>query len=36
MNRLDDGKAVERLIDEFYDPLIEAGFVRQDDMALAA
>jgi tRNA-dihydrouridine synthase B len=36
MNRLDDGKAVERLIDAFYDPLIESGFVRQDDLAIAA
>jgi tRNA-dihydrouridine synthase B len=36
MNRLDDGKAVEALIHAFYDPLIDAGFVRQDDMALAA
>jgi tRNA-dihydrouridine synthase B len=36
MNRLDDGRAVEALIDEFYDPLIEAGYVRTDDMAMAA
>jgi tRNA-dihydrouridine synthase B len=36
MNRLDDGAAVVALIDAFYDPLIEAGFVRQDEMALAA
>jgi len=36
MNRLDNGPAVEALIDAFYDPLIEAGFVRQDEMALAA
>jgi len=36
MNRLDDGKAVERLIDAFYDPLIDSGFVRQDDLAIAA
>jgi len=36
MNRLDDGKAVEALIHAFYDPLIDAGFVRQDDLALAA
>jgi tRNA-dihydrouridine synthase B len=37
MNRLDDGAAVEALIDSFYDPLIERGFVRQqDDMAVAA
>jgi tRNA-dihydrouridine synthase B len=37
MNRLDDSAAVLRLIDDFFDPLIEQGFVRQDDdMALAA
>ncbi len=36
MNRLDNGPAVEALIDAFYDPLIESGFVRQDEMALAA
>jgi tRNA-dihydrouridine synthase B len=36
MNRLDNGAAVEALIDQFYDPLIEAGFVRQDELALAA
>jgi tRNA-dihydrouridine synthase B len=36
MNRLDNGAAVERLIDAFYDPLIEQGFVRQDELALAA
>jgi tRNA-dihydrouridine synthase B len=36
MNRLDDAAAVERLIDDFYDPLIETGFVRQDELALAA
>jgi tRNA-dihydrouridine synthase B len=37
MNRLNDGADVENLIDAFYDPLIEAGFVRQDDhLALAA
>ena len=36
MNRLDNGHAVEDLIDAFYDPLIESGFVRQDEMALAA
>jgi tRNA-dihydrouridine synthase B len=36
MNRLDNGVAVENLIDSFYDPLIDAGFVRQDEMALAA
>ncbi|MCB5943630.1 tRNA dihydrouridine synthase DusB [Acidocella sp. KAb 2-4] len=32
MNRLDNGAAVEALIDEFYDPLIAQGFVRQDEM----
>jgi len=37
MNRLDQSAAVLRLIDEFFDPLIEQNFVRQDDeMALAA
>jgi tRNA-dihydrouridine synthase B len=36
MNRLDEGAAVEHLIDAFYDPLIDSGFVRQDEMALAA
>jgi tRNA-dihydrouridine synthase B len=36
MNRMDDGRDVVALIDAFYDPLIEAGFVRQDEMALAA
>jgi len=36
MNRLDDGAAVEALIHGFYDPLIEQGFIRQDDVALAA
>jgi tRNA-dihydrouridine synthase B len=36
MNRLDSGAAVVRLIDDFYDPLIAAGFVRQDELALAA
>jgi len=43
MNRLDDADAVLRLIDAFYDPLIESGFVRQDEpgdqtmaMAIAA
>jgi tRNA-dihydrouridine synthase B len=36
MNRLDSGAAVEALIDEFYDPLIESGFIRQDDLAMAA
>jgi tRNA-dihydrouridine synthase B len=35
MNRLDDAAAVLRLIDAFYDPLIDAGAVRQ-DLALAA
>jgi tRNA-dihydrouridine synthase B len=33
MNRLDDAKAVISLINSFYDPLIEAGFVRQDELA---
>ena len=33
MNRLDDSAAVLRLIDEFFDPLIDSGFVRQDDTA---
>jgi len=37
MNRLDDSAAVLHLIDQFFDPLIEQNFVRQDDeMALAA
>jgi len=36
MNRLDQGAAVEALIHEFYDPLIAQGFIRQDEMALAA
>ncbi len=37
MNRLDDAKAVLDLIDAFFDPLIEGGFVRQvDEMAMAA
>jgi tRNA-dihydrouridine synthase B len=36
MNRLDNGAEVEALIDAFYDPLIESGFIRQDEMALAA
>ena len=36
MNRLDDGAAVVDLIETFYDPLIACGFVRQDEMALAA
>ena len=36
INRLDDGAAVEALIHEFYDPLIEQGFIRQDEMAMAA
>jgi tRNA-dihydrouridine synthase B len=36
MNRLDQGAAVEALIHEFYDPLIEQGFIRQDELALAA
>jgi tRNA-dihydrouridine synthase B len=33
MNRLDDADAVTRLINGFYDPLIEAGFVRQAEEA---
>ena len=36
MNRLDSGAAVEALIDEFYDPLIAQGFVRQDETPPAA
>ena len=36
MNRMDDGLAVEALVHQFYDPLIEQGFVRQDELALAA
>ena len=41
MNRLDDSAAVLRLIDEFFDPLIASGFVRQEEtdadaMAMAA
>jgi tRNA-dihydrouridine synthase B len=36
MNRMDNATEVEALIDEFFDPLIAQGFVRQDDMALAA
>jgi len=37
MNRLDNATEVLSLIDEFYDPLIDCGFVRQnDDLALAA
>jgi tRNA-dihydrouridine synthase B len=37
MNRLDDSAAVLELIDAFFDPLIEQGFVRQDDeLAIAA
>ncbi len=36
MNRLDSTDAVVALIDEFYDPLIAQGFVRQDELALAA
>jgi tRNA-dihydrouridine synthase B len=31
MNRLDDSASVIRLIDAFYDPLIDAGFVRRDE-----
>jgi len=36
MNRLDQASEVLALIDEFYDPLIDAGFVRQDELAIAA
>jgi tRNA-dihydrouridine synthase B len=37
MNRLDNAAEVLALIDEFYDPLIDSGFVRQnDDLAIAA
>jgi tRNA-dihydrouridine synthase B len=37
MNRLDSAAQVLALIDEFYDPLIDSGFVRQDDeLAVAA
>ena len=36
MNRIDNGPAVEALIHEFYDPLIEQGAIRQDEMAIAA
>jgi tRNA-dihydrouridine synthase B len=36
MNRLDNGPAVEALISAFYDPLIEQGFVRQDEAMPAA
>jgi tRNA-dihydrouridine synthase B len=37
MNRLDNAADVLALIDAFYDPLIDAGFIRQDDaLALAA
>lgn len=36
MNRLDNGAAVEQLIHDFYDPLIGSGFVRQNELALAA
>ncbi|MGE4481125.1 tRNA dihydrouridine synthase DusB [Acidocella sp.] len=36
VNRLDTGEAVEGLIHQFYDPLIAQGFVRQDEVALAA
>jgi tRNA-dihydrouridine synthase B len=39
MNRLNDSAAVIALIDAFYDPLIEAGFIRRDEpepMAMAA
>ncbi len=36
LNRLDDSRAVETLVDDFYDPLIAAGFVRDGALALAA
>jgi tRNA-dihydrouridine synthase B len=37
MNRLDNAAEVLASIDEFYDPLIESGFVRQDEpLAIAA
>jgi tRNA-dihydrouridine synthase B len=36
MNRLDNAADVLALIDEFYDLLIDSGFVRQDELALAA
>jgi tRNA-dihydrouridine synthase B len=36
MNRIDNGPAVETLIHEFYDLLIEQGAIRQDEMAIAA
>jgi tRNA-dihydrouridine synthase B len=36
LNRLDDGRAVEALIDRFYDPLIEAGCIREGESAMAA
>jgi tRNA-dihydrouridine synthase B len=36
MNRLDQGPEVETLIHEFYDPLIEQGVIRQDELAIAA
>jgi tRNA-dihydrouridine synthase B len=36
MNRMDDGNAVETLVHQFYDPLIDQGFVRQDELAIAA
>jgi tRNA-dihydrouridine synthase B len=36
MNRLDDAAAVLRLIDDFYDPLIQSGFIRQDEAAATA
>jgi len=35
MNRLNESREVLELIDRFYDPLIEAGFVRQSEPALA-
>lgn len=36
LNRLDNGVAVEALIDSFYDPLIASGRGRDDVLALAA
>jgi len=36
VNRLDNAADVLALIDAFYDPLIDSGFVRQDELALAA
>jgi tRNA-dihydrouridine synthase B len=36
MNRLDNAPAVEALVHEFFDPLIAQGFIRQDEVPLAA